>query len=239
MNPSPLAIVVATSNPHKVEEIRAIFDDAAGAGRAGGGPDVAIELLSLEDIRLHVPEPVEDGLTFAANAAIKALHYAGASGRWCLADDSGLCVDALDGRPGVQSARFSGLDGPRAEVDRGNNRKLLKLLGRRPADERGAAFVCRMVLACPDPTPRVVAETEGRIEGRILGPGDQGFESWAPDDDFAGRGTNGFGYDPLFLIPELGRTTAELSSEEKNRRSHRGQACRKMVQAIRALPEHG
>lgn len=230
------SIVVASSNPHKIEEIRQVYQSmvGSGGGASGAGSDGAaeIEWLTITDVGVEVPEPVEDGLTFAANSAIKAEYYAKVTGRYCLADDSGLCVDALDGQPGVQSARFSGAQGPRAEVDLENNRLLLRLLADRPVSERSAAFVCSMALAEPGDKPAIVVRAEGRMEGRILGPGDPGFCEWEPESGYRGRGTNGFGYDPLFLIPELGKTTAELEPSEKNRRSHRGHATRALIRAL-------
>jgi len=194
----PRRIVVASSNPHKVEEIAAVLgplgvellrlDQAGGGGRA---------------------EPEEDGETFEANARIKAIAYARAVGLPCLADDSGLEVDALGGEPGVRSARWSGVAGDRATRDAANNRLLVERIRGVPSQERSARFVCAMCLAMPDGS--ILAESRGTFEGVIVE---------------RPRGTNGFGYDPHLLLPGEGRTSAELSPQEKNARSHRGRAAR-------------
>ena len=202
-------VLVATTNAKKLEEVRSIFAPlglrAIGLADVPGGRGVA--------------EPVEDGATFEANARIKALHYARATGRVCLADDSGLEVDALGGEPGVHSAYYAhGLEeGPRVsreERDPANNAKLLRALEGVAERDRAARFVCAMCVA--DPAGNVLAESRGEFEGRI---GD------------AARGTNGFGYDPLLVI-EDGRTSAELSPQEKNARSHRGAAARGIAGAL-------
>ncbi len=198
--PGPDLVVLATSNRHKVREVREIL---ATAG---------VTVVGLDELGVQVAEPEENGATFADNAAIKALAYARALGRVCLAEDSGLEVDALDGRPGVHSARFAGLDGSRDERDRANNERLLGLLAGVPEERRTARFVCEMCLA--DPAGNVLGRTRGTYEGVI---------ARSP------RGTNGFGYDPLLWLPDVGRTSAELSPEEKNSRSHRGAAARAML----------
>jgi XTP/dITP diphosphohydrolase len=147
----------------------------------------------------------------------------------CLADDSGLVVDALGGEPGVRSARFAGVEGRRNDVDSANNRLLLDRLGNTPVDKRTARFVCAMVLFAPATTGRstnVPIVVQGTIEGYILTLEEAG-------DDARGRGRNGFGYDPLFLVPSLGRTTAELDPPDKNRISHRGNAARLMWKRLR------
>ena len=149
------------------------------------------------------PEVVEDGATFAANAAKKAGETARALGAWVLADDSGLAVDALGGAPGVLSARYAGTHGD----DAANNHKLLEALAQVPDAQRGAAFVCALALA--DPNGAIRAEAAGDCRGRIT------HES---------RGPNGFGYDPLFLIPEYHRTFGELSPLVKHQLSHRSRA---------------
>lgn len=161
----------------------------------------------------RLPDVDETGATLVENARHKALHYARGAGLCTLADDSGLEVDALGGAPGVHSARFAGL--PRD--DAANNRKLIRLLAEVPPEQRTARFRCAMALAWEG---RVVAQSQGVVEGVIC------------DEP---RGTGGFGYDPHFLIPDLGRTAAELSPAEKNARSHRGQALRSMLQQIEAL----
>jgi XTP/dITP diphosphohydrolase len=145
----------------------------------------------------------EDADTFAGNARKKATETAMALGRWVLADDSGLAVDALGGAPGVYSARFAGAHGD----DEANNRKVLEALADVPDDRRGAAFVCALALA--DPRGEVRIETSGACRGRI---------TREP------RGPNGFGYDPLFLIPEYHKTFGELSALVKHQLSHRSRA---------------
>lgn len=209
-------IVIATGNPHKVTELRAIFAqqgiDVAGLAELGGG--------------LSLAEPAETGTMLEENAQIKARSYAAQTGRICLADDSGLEVDALGGRPGVISSHFS-TDGreagiPREERDRLNNRRLLRELEGVPDAQRTARFMCVMCVAAPDGS--VLATARGTFEGRI-GRG--------PD---VPRGENGFGYDPLFLVaPDFERTSAELPPEKKNRLSHRGAAARTMAARIRAI----
>lgn len=200
-------IVVATTNPHKVEEILAVF-------RAQGVQGVTLCTLADLDGGRDLPEPVEDAPTFEGNARIKALYYANALGRACLADDSGLEVDALGGAPGVFSARYAGLGATRDERDRANNAKLLDALRAVPQNKRTARFVCAACLADPR---GVLFETRGEFPGVI---GD------------SPRGVNGFGYDPL-LVLEDGRTSAELSPDEKNARSHRGEAMRALAQWLR------
>jgi len=221
-----MQITLTTTNRHKVDEIRAVF-----AGMSTGA--AAIEIMSLADRGLDLPEPVEDLPTFEGNAQKKAAHYAQLIGTACLADDSGLEVDALSGEPGVRSARYAGVEGPRATVDPANNARLLQRLGATPAHERAARFVCAMVLVAAPENGRaaVLASCRGTIEGRILGPGDDGYAI----DNPAGRGAHGFGYDPLFLVPDLGKTTAELTPEQKNRISHRGRAARQMWHLLEKL----
>ncbi len=208
------AILIATGNPGKFREITALLsEDSAQPGH----PRVCWR--SLKDLGGDVAEPVEDGPTFAANAAIKARHYSRWSGLWTLADDSGLEVDALGGAPGVRSARYVGLPAgtPRGEADQANNRRLISELAGIPPERRSARFRCALVLADAD---RILATAEGIIEGGII------------DEP---RGSNGFGYDPHFLVPDLGMTTAELAALEKNRISHRGQALRSLREQLTAL----
>ncbi len=197
---TPRVIVLATTNPGKLREVSAVFDVAGAA------------LKSLSDFPAH-PEPIEDGTTFAANAAIKACYYSRMTGHWALADDSGLVVDALDGAPGILSARYAGTPGD----DQANNAKLVQALAGVPDDRRSARFRCAVALADGE---TILATAEGVIEGQII--------------DHP-RGGNGFGYDPHFLVPELGLTTAELTPDEKNRRSHRGQALRIILPKIASL----
>ena len=206
----PEVILLATGNVKKLGEIQQVFAET-GLQR--------VKLLVLADLPEDIPEPVEDGETFAENAEIKAKAYARATGRWCLADDSGLVVDALGGEPGIHSARYSGVEGSRSERDRANNEKLLLSLSACGAEgeKRSARFVCCMCLV--DERGNVVHRTRGEMEGVI---GD------------SPRGSNGFGYDPLLILPE-GMTVAELEAEEKNRRSHRGQATRAMAAFLASL----
>lgn len=193
-------LLAATSNPHKLDELRAIF------------APLGVRVLGLNDIAGGpFPEPDENGSTFQENARIKAIAYARMTGRACLADDSGLEVDALGGAPGVHSAYYAGHEGTRAERDARNNAKLLGELARVPEQQRGARFVCCMCLA--DVEGKVLAASRGTIEGRIGGEA---------------RGANGFGYDPLLILPD-GRSSAELSEGEKNARSHRGAAARALA----------
>lgn len=146
--------------------------------------------------------PIEDADTFEGNAQLKALHYARLTKCWTLADDSGLEVDVLRGQPGVHSARYAG---PQCDPA-ANNTKLIQKLANVPLENRTARFRCAMALASPT---EVVATTSGTVEGLII--------------DEA-RGSKGFGYDPHFLVPRDGLTTAEMPPEQKNRISHRGQA---------------
>lgn len=197
-----MKLLVATSNAGKLIEIREIL----------GG--LALDLLTLEDLRL--PPPDETAGTFHGNAEQKAVTCARQSGLWTLADDSGLCVDALGGAPGVHSARY-------AETDEKRRAKLLAALSQVPPERRGAHFFCAAALSAPGGEP--VVHAEGRVDGSIA---------------LAGRGTNGFGYDPLFLPGEApGRTLAELGSEEKNLLSHRGRALRALRPALERLCRGG
>jgi len=164
---------------------------------------------------LGVPEAAETAPTFVENALLKARNAARHTGLPALADDSGLAVDALGGEPGIYSARYAG---PGAD-DAANNARLLDKLRDVPAAERGAAFICALVYLrhADDPVPLIC---QGIWRGRLLE---------------APRGSNGFGYDPLFMVPELDRTSAELPPEEKNRRSHRGQALQQLVARLAEL----
>lgn len=197
------SILFATTNPHKVDEVRAVLEP------------IGIAVTDLSSFGESFPEPVEDGATFRENARIKAAYYADATQQICLAEDSGLEVDALGGVPGVHSARYAGTTGSRAERDSANNRKLLEALRGIPPERRTARFVCAMCLA--EPGGRVLAEVEGHYEGVIAD---------------APRGSNGFGYDPLLYLPDARCTSAELSPEAKNARSHRGQAARALAKKL-------
>lgn len=201
-----MRILFASGNPHKLVELEAIFSDSD------------VELFALSTLGTVPPEPVEDGKTFLENARLKARYYAAALGQTCLAEDSGLEVDALDGAPGVYSARYARATGDRDARDAANNEKLLRELESVPDEQRAARFVCAMCVAKPDGT--VVAESRGTYEGRI---------ARAPSGD------GGFGYDPLLYLPDENRTSAELSPAEKNARSHRGAAAKALLQAL--LPQ--
>jgi len=193
-------LIVATSNPNKVREIEQVL------------APLGYDVVGLGELALSIPEPVEDADTFEGNARIKALAYARALGTSCLAEDSGLEVDALGGAPGVHSARYAGVGNTREDRDRANNEKLLHALAGVPADRRGARFVCAMCLV--DASGRVLFETRGSYEGVI---------AEAP------RGEGGFGYDPLLWLPDVQKTSAELGPQEKNARSHRGKATRALA----------
>jgi len=204
-------ILVATTNPGKLKEISEMLD-------------FDIEWKSLSDFP-NIKEIEEDGKTFAENARKKALGYAKQTGLWTLADDSGLVIDALDGAPGVKSARFSLAPTPavggspknRTLLDHKNMQKVLTLLKDVPTEKRTARFVCCLYLASPE---KVLIETEGKLEGIIA-------EKEA--------GSNGFGYDPVFFVPALNKTVAQLANEEKNRVSHRGNAIAKLTPILQTL----
>ncbi len=171
--------------------------------------DLDLEWLSLSDFP-DIREIPEEGRSFAENARKKALGYAKQTGLWTIADDSGLVVDALGGEPGVKSARFSGEKGENKQLlDHKNMAKVLKLLKGVPKEKRTARFVCSLSLASPQ---KILIETEGILEGFI-----------AQQE----KGQNGFGYDPVFFVPELNKTVAQLTAEQKNAISHRGNAIRK------------
>jgi XTP/dITP diphosphohydrolase len=231
-----MRILLATSNPHKLEEVRQILanPEALDDGFASGRPvrqaliaqrrDVAgkIDLQSLASVGFKIEEPVEDKPTFEGNAVLKAAYYAKATGIACLADDSGLEVDVLGGKPGVISARYAGVRGPRSVADPANNALLLENLKHVAPEDRTARFVCAMALCAPDRLAPL-AVVRGVVHGKII-----------PDDE-PPRGEHGFGYDPLFLIEELGVTTAELDPEQKNAISHRGRATRLLLDALGRL----
>ncbi len=189
-----MELVVATRNAGELKEIRRLLE--------GHG----VSVLGLDRFP-EAPEVEEDGDTFALNAAKKAETLAKVTGLPCLADDSGLTVTVLQGRPGVHSARFSGVDAN----DSSNNLKLLDQMALVPEDQRQAAFCCVMALCLLDQPTRLF---EGRVEGLILSQE---------------QGDGGFGYDPLFWVPDFDCTMAELPLDIKNRISHRGQALRQVV----------
>ncbi len=223
-------ILIATGNPHKVEEIHAIFDMLPSHDRPH------VRLVGLSDIPggLAIPEPHEGELTFEGNAALKARYYSDMSGLPTLADDSGLAVDALGGAPGVLSARYSGLCGPRKVVDPANNMKLMEVMRGVPKELRGARFVCVLALGIPG-VAQALEVTRGEFPGRLL----LDAECADPGRPELGRGENGFGYDPLLWLDDAGCTSAQLRPEEKNARSHRGAAVRLMAPRIVALVKTG
>jgi XTP/dITP diphosphohydrolase len=201
--PHPRRVVVATANAHKLTEIQAILD----------GCHLDVELAPMSDY--GVPSPVEDGDTFEANALIKARACAEATGLPALADDSGLEVDALDGAPGVYSARYAGADASDAD----NNAKLLDALREVTEDRRTGRFVCAAAIVTASGREHVV---RGTMEGRVL---------------TEPRGAGGFGYDPLFVADATsdGRSNGELSPEEKDAISHRGAAFRALAERVGEL----
>ncbi|NUP30555.1 MAG: XTP/dITP diphosphatase [Streptomycetaceae bacterium] len=195
-------LVLATRNANKVTELQQILK-AAG---------LDIELVGVTEFP-DVADVPETGLTFAANALLKAHAVAKATGLPAIADDSGLCVEALNGMPGIFSARWAGRHGD----DRANLDLLLAQLSDIAPEHRAAHFACAAALALPDGTERVV---EGRLNGSL---------TTAP------RGTNGFGYDPILQVDGDTRTTAELTPDEKNAISHRGKAFRAIVPVVEEL----
>jgi len=194
----PGKVVMASSNAGKIREIEALLD--------GLGIEVVAQSA------LGVSDADETGKTFAENSLIKARHASGATGLPAIADDSGLTVDALDGRPGVYSARYAGIDA----TDDENIDKLLEELADVSDESRGAAFRCVATLVLPGRPTAIVAE--GVWRGKILR---------------SRKGDGGFGYDPVFLDPASNLSSAELTPEEKNARSHRGQALRELVALLK------
>ena len=197
-----MKLIIASNNEHKLREIKAIlngfFDEILSLGEAG-----------------ITHETVEDGSTFLENALKKAREIAQLSGCGALADDSGLCVDALGGAPGIYSARFSGVHGD----DKANNRLLLEKM--QGVEDRRAHFACAIALVRPDGS---CVTAEGAFHGLITREE---------------RGSNGFGYDPLLYLPEYGCTSAELPPEEKNRISHRAKALHALVEKLREEGSEG
>ncbi|MEE4255208.1 MAG: XTP/dITP diphosphatase [Desulfuromusa sp.] len=195
-----MKLLVATGNQGKLKEIRSLLGDSP------------VEIVGLNQL-VDPPEVVEDGATFLENAQKKASEMAKFSGLLTLADDSGLVVDALNGAPGVFSARYAGEQGD----DHANNAKLLQELDTVIDEKRQAAFHCVIALAWPDGR----CETyDGQVSGLIMR---------------GERGAGGFGYDPLFMVPEYGKTMAEISAAIKNRISHRGMALRKVIPLLMEL----
>jgi len=207
---APINIVVASGNPHKVQEISAIF--------ANEGLGEWVRFLSLSDVGGPFAEPAETARTFQENARIKAVAYAALTHHMVLADDSGLQVDALDGEPGVDSAIWAGEYGTREQRDARNNEKLMTAMRKVKEGDRAARFVCFMCLA--NEAGQVIAQTRGVCEGSI---------AESP------KGAGGFGYDAHFLVGAMNVTSAQLSSEEKNKVSHRGHATRLLAQKLRAF----
>lgn len=238
-----MRVLIASSNPHKLEEIDAVFTQArtaaadaldkltclTGAGEHESLP--MLELVTLKTIGLSIEEPEEDQPTFEGNALLKARYYANASGLPTIADDSGLEVDALDGAPGVRSARYAGVtQGGRSVIDPANNQLLRANLKDTPADKLAARFVCAMALAMPCANDKHDAQEKsaaivvrGEVNGQII------------DDAASPAGEHGFGYDPLFWLPQFNKTMAELAPAQKNALSHRGQAARLLWKKLPAF----
>ena len=192
-------VLIATANRGKLSELQAEF------------ADLPAQLICLADLE-PLAQPQEIHHTFSDNADLKALHYSNLTGLWTLADDSGLQVDALDGAPGVFSARYAGPDCDHAR----NNAKLLAELADVPDRKRTARFRCCLSLAADG---KIIARSQGVIEGRIA---------------MLEQGQNGFSYDPLFYVAEKACTVAQMTPEQKNALSHRGQAVRAMKRVILA-----
>ena len=196
-----MRLLVATSNPGKLREIRSVL--------AG----VPVTLVSLRDIP-RIEEPEETGTTFEENARLKALHYAAHAGMTSVAEDSGLVIDAMDGEPGVHSARFLGADATYPE----RFAEIFNRLAGPPEKNRAARFVCALAVA---EGGRIVYEARGTVEGEIAREA---------------RGSAGFGYDPIFYYPPYGATLAEVSEDAKLAVAHRGQAFRSLASWIAVLP---
>lgn len=197
-------VVLASRNAHKIEEMARILDDA--------GLHVEVVGIDAFDGVVDVPEVAETEATFEGNALLKARAVCAATGVAAVADDSGLCVDALNGMPGILSARWSGGGGDVANLE-----LVLAQLGDTPDERLGAQFRCAVALVLPDGREATV---HGEMRGRLVR---------------APRGTNGFGYDPIFVPDGEARTSAELTSEEKDAISHRGNALRALVPVLRDL----
>jgi XTP/dITP diphosphohydrolase len=192
-------VVLATRNSHKVAELRRILADA----------NLDVELVGTDEFH-DLPDVPETGSTFAANALLKARDVARRTGLVAIADDSGLCVDALNGMPGILSARWAGQHGD----DRANLDLVLAQIADVPGARRTAAFHCAAAIATPEGDERVV---EGVLDGSLIdGP----------------RGSNGFGYDPIFVPVGYDVTTAEMTPEEKDAISHRGLAFRALAPVL-------
>ena len=193
-----IKIVLATNNSHKVGEFRAAFEQMG----------VEVELLTIKDTDFK-GEIIEDADTFDGNALIKAKTLCESTGLVAIADDSGLAVDALNGEPGVYSARYAGV----GATDEQNNEKLLSLLRSMPDASRGAKFVCSICVCRPDGE---ILYAHGESKGEII-------------DEYRGDGR--FGYDPIFYYPPMKKTFAEMTKEEKNSISHRGRAIKELLKS--------
>ena len=191
-----MKIIIATHNKHKLQEMSRILSP------------MGYEVVTDRDLGIELTDAEENGETFLDNARIKAESGCRESGLPCIADDSGLCVDALDGAPGVFSARYSGVHGD----DDGNNKKLLSELDGVPTEKRTAHFACAICVSFPDGSE---VTATGKCEGYI------GYEK---------KGTNGFGYDPLFMVGD--RSLAQMTAEEKDAISHRGNALKELQKIL-------
>ncbi len=194
-----MKIVIATHNKHKLREMSRILSP------------MGYEVVTDSDLGIELSDVEENGETFLDNARIKSEAGCKESGYPCIADDSGLCVDALGGAPGVFSARYSGIHGD----DEGNNRKLLAELEGVPAEKRTAHFACAICVSFPDGSE---VTATGKCEGYI------GYEK---------KGSNGFGYDPLFMVGD--RSLAEMTAEEKDAISHRGNALKELQKILPSI----
>ena len=190
-----MKLIIASNNKNKIREIKEILSDKFS------------EILSLSEAGIS-HETIEDGETFIENARKKALEIAEISGEYAIADDSGLCVDALGGAPGVYSSRYSGEHGN----DEENNLLLLKNMENEK--NRKAHYTAAIVLASPDGK---TTEAEGYMLGEVM---------------YSPKGNGGFGYDPLIFLPEMNKTVAELTAEEKNKISHRAKALEKLLEKL-------
>ena len=200
-----ITILAATRNRNKLREIRSLLHD------------LPLSVLSYDDIDMPVDEIAESGATFTENACIKALKSAQATHMYAVADDSGLCVDALDGAPGIYSARYAGSE----KSDYKNCRKILSEMSSVPDKDRSARFVCAIAFSSPK---RIIETVEGDCSGLITR---------------AMKGENGFGYDPVFYYPPKQKTMAEMEPEEKNRLSHRYKALTALKKVIKEYLDTG
>ncbi len=203
MKNAPKKVVLASGNAGKLREFQTLLSEAG------------MSIVPQSDF--DTPEVAETGLSFVENAIIKARFACAHTGLPAIADDSGLAVDALQGAPGIYSARYASMEKAGGHSDQDNNDKLIRALENVPEEDRGARFICCLVFMAhaEDPCPIIC---HGQWRGRIL---------------TAPKGEQGFGYDPLFWLPELGRASAELPREKKNRISHRGLASQLLLAALK------